>query len=157
MVMVFSAKEARASAYDDWIAGYPGIVDPSPRGDADDDGIPNGIEFVLGTRPDSPDARTVLPEMALVRITTPGVVPPGDYLKVTWRRADRANELDPSVEISTNLMDWRAAAGGTEGIVIREFAEGYGPFLDRVEVYIPMALAVNGRLLARLKLPSTQA
>jgi len=154
VVLGFSAGEVRANAYDTWIAGYPGITDSSPNADPDHDGIPNGIEFILDTDPTVPTSTAVQPEMALVRITTPGVVPMGDYLKVTWRRADRSSELNPAVEISTNLTDWRTAAGGTEGIVIREFAEGYGAFLDRVEVYVPMALAMNGRLFARLKLPS---
>ncbi|MGC4014305.1 MAG: hypothetical protein QM755_07265 [Luteolibacter sp.] len=149
--------EARANGYDTWISGYPGLGDASPNADPDHDGIPNGIEFVLGTDPSVADAPAVLPQMEFIQIQTHGTVPIGNYVKMTWRRADRSNELNPGIEISTNLSHWRPAAGGNEGIVVREYAEGYGAFLDKVEVYIPTSLAVNGRLFARLKLPSPQA
>lgn len=156
-VTVIAAGDARANAYDSWIATYPGIGNSGPTADPDHDGIPNGIEFVLGTDPSIPNGPAVMPQMEMIHIATSGVVPAGDYLKITWRRADRSNELNPGVEISTNLDQWRPASGGSEGIVVREYAEGYGAFLDRVEVYVPRALAVNGRLFARLKLPPAQA
>ena len=45
--------------YDAWIAGFPGLPDPLPDGDPEDDGIANLVEYAAGTSPVNKDSPLV--------------------------------------------------------------------------------------------------
>ncbi|MEY4243904.1 MAG: hypothetical protein RLZZ245_1489, partial [Verrucomicrobiota bacterium] len=123
-------------------AAAKGLTGPTAAFDADpdNDGLPNGIEFVLGgePNPDHPHANSTY--------LLPTVQTRGDQLVVTYIRSDAAAYLLPLVEFDEDLIaPWTTAiAGGNAEIRITD-----GTPADTVEVSIPR----NGstRIFARLK------
>ena len=107
--------------------------------DSDGDGIPNGIEFVIGGEP-APGAASssaaLLPQASYD-------TPTGDLVFV-FRRTPESAYLNPAVEYSTTLAGtWNAAPAGT---VI-----GNASGADLVEVRLPSSLVTSGKIFARLK------
>jgi len=107
--------------------------------DSDGDGIPNGIEFVIGGEP-APGAESnsaaLLPHASYEKAT-------GDLVFV-FRRTPESTYLNPTVEYSTTLTgSWNPAAAGT--------VVGNAGGVDLVEVRLPASFAAAGKIFARLK------
>ncbi len=131
--------------YQAWAAAN-GIPGAGAAVDSDNDGIPNGIEFVIGGNPNGPGADSAL--LPTVSTSDPA------YLDFTFRRTDDAAGYDPYVEYSTNLSTWTTAEPGEPTltpVLIDETDDFYGAGIDRVVVRIPRALAANKELFARLR------
>lgn len=131
-----------SDAYGDW-ENANGIAGAGAEIDSDNDGIPNGIEFVIGGDPSGPDSDS---NALLPTITTDAT-----YLNFTFRRTDESAPYDPVVEYGSALTGWTEAEAGVDGVVINETNDGFGAGIDSIEVKIPRTLAVDERLFARLK------
>lgn len=129
-----------------WAAGF-GLTgaEASPEADPDHDGIPNGVEFVLGGNPQS----SITPHPAKATFRDGNMV-------LTLAREDRSETPDVTlkVETSTDLVNWTTnfffigsstAHGSSRGVTIAE--NGDAP--DSITVEIPHA--GNDRVFARLK------
>ena len=108
--------------------------------DPDQDGIPNGLEFVLGGQPNpglpGSDSRHLLPTATL----------DGDRLVFSYSRNPAAAYLDPVVEFTTDLAgSWIPAVAGSNATA--EVIHGVGA--DTIHTVIPTAGAP--RLFARLR------
>ena len=131
-----------SSAYGDWEIAN-GIAGAGPETDSDNDGVLNGIEFVIGGDPSGPgsSSSTLLPT----------ITSDATYLNFTFRRTDVSAVYDPVVEYGSSLAGWTEAEAGVNGVVIEETDAGFGAGIDSVRVRIPRSLASNARLFARLK------
>ena len=133
----------RSASYNGWAAGFPALTDPDPSLDFDQDGLSNGVEFVVGGNPTIPDSATFAPTAT----DTPST------FEFDFRRTDQAN-ADDSIRIepeySTDLFDWILAEDGDEGVSIVVTDDFYGVGIDRVVVTLPKSLATEDKLFARL-------
>ncbi|MGC4014851.1 MAG: autotransporter-associated beta strand repeat-containing protein [Luteolibacter sp.] len=134
-----------------WIAGF-GLTDPAdrlPGADPDHDGIVNAIEFVLGGNPATGDDSALLPNGTTVSADLGSGMT--DYFKFTFRRSAASASLNPAAFYNTDLNTIWTPAQGAPGVVIVPTVDGYVTGIDKVEVYIPRSLSVNGKLFGRLK------
>lgn len=120
-----------------------GISGAGADTDSDGDGIPNGIEFVIGGDPSGPgsDSSALLPT-ATVDATN---------LSFVFRRTDDSAGFDPVVEYSSTLAGWTTAQGGVGGVIITEDNNFYGASTDRVTVTIPRPLPPGSAFFTRLR------
>lgn len=118
-----------------------GIASASPTDDSDTDGIPNAIEFVLGSDPSGPDSDS--------SDSLPTGEIEGTFFKFVFTRTLASASFAPYVEFGDSLNDWTTAINGESGIQISE-EPVEGMDMDRVTVLIPLALATENRLFARL-------
>lgn len=120
-----------------------GIAGAGSAEDSDGDGIPNGIEFVIGGDPSGPDSdsNNLLPTTTVDE----------QYVTFEFRRTDEAAAYNPLVEYGSTLTGWTEAEGGVDGVVIAEDNGFFGMGIDRVRVQIPRALAIGSKLFARLR------
>ena len=109
--------------------------------DANSDGVPNGIAFVLGAANANADALSLLPM---------GTIGSGNDFIFTYRQADIAAHLDPFAEYAADLLLWERATDGDDGVEILIMDDGFGPGIDRVQVTIPDSLAPDGRIFGRV-------
>lgn len=118
-----------------------GIAGAGAEADSDGDGLPNGIEFVVGGDPSGSTSNALLP------------VAGGDatYFDLAFRRTDDSAPFDPFVEYGSTLSGWTVAEPGTDGVIIAEENDHFGPGIDRVTVRIPRGLAIGAKLFARLR------
>ncbi len=108
--VVFTA--ATGDDYESWINGF-GLAE-GQKGfdhDADHDGLPNGIEYILGGNPATgPDSEPVL-----------SFTHDGTHMEFVFTRMNRAEYLDPMVQHSTTLQNpWTPAVHGQNGVTITE-------------------------------------
>jgi autotransporter-associated beta strand protein len=134
-----------AGGYEDWEIEN-GIEGAGSLADSDSDGIPNGIEFVIGGIPFGPGSASngLLEPVAL----------DAEYLTYVFRRTDAAAAYDPYVEYGSTLSGWTEATAGEPvltPVLINEDNNFYGAGIDRVTVRIPRALATGTKLFARLR------
>ncbi len=124
-----------------------GIEGAGATADSDGDGIPNGIEFVIGGDPSGPgsDSNGLLPTLTVS----------GGYLNFNFRRTDESAVFDPVAEYSSSLAGWTIAEAGVNGVIINEVDDGFGTGIDSVTVRIPIGLAIDEKLFARLKVDFT--
>lgn len=124
-----------------------GIAGAGAAADSDQDGIKNGIEFVIGGDPSGPgsDSNALLPTSKIN----------GTYLDFVYRRTAASVSSNPYVEYGSDLTGWTTAVAGTGGVIINVEANGFASGVDKVTVRIPQSLATNSKLFARLgiKLP----
>lgn len=117
--------------------------------DFDNDGLPSGIEWVLGGDPTL--ASDGVSKAPVFDHTTDL-----NYFIYRYRRSDIAN-ADPKTTIavvySSNLVDWTTAVddGISPNIMIADSNDFYGAGVDMVEVKIKRALAVSGKIFSRFK------
>jgi hypothetical protein len=138
LVLVYAA--GSGTPYSNW-ATANGIAGATANQDSDGDGIPNGIEFVIGGDPSGPDSSSLH--------LLPVITSDATYLNFTFRRTDESAGSNPVVQYSTDLGDtWLEAQSGEEGVIVEETNTGTG--VDTVTVKIPRALAEGGKLFARL-------
>ncbi|BCX48828.1 hypothetical protein HAHE_27360 [Haloferula helveola] len=141
--------------YGDFVSPLDPLTDGAPELDPDGDGVPIGIEWVVGGSADdsaSPDTDK-LPTGGLVNADPDGDLTSSDYLLFTYRRTTAAGtDANTTIEVNygTDLSGWTTAADGVDGIVIFDTQNGFGAGVDQVDVYIPVSLAVDGRLFAYL-------
>jgi hypothetical protein len=130
-----------SNAYGAWETTN-GIAGAGSAVDSDGDGIPNGIEFVIGGDPSGPgsDSNSLLPTFTV----------DSQYLTFVFRRTDESAPYNPFVEYGSALTGWTEAEGGVNGVIIAEDNDFFGGSTDRVRVQIPRALAVGSKLFARL-------
>jgi autotransporter-associated beta strand protein len=107
--------------------------------DSDGDGIPNGIEFVIGGEPAAgagSNSTALLPQASYDQAT--------HELVFVFRRTAESAYLNPSVQYNTTLQGtWNAGPAGT--------VVGNASGADLVEVRLSSSLAATGKIFARLK------
>jgi autotransporter-associated beta strand protein len=117
--------------------------------DANNDGVDNGLAWVLGAANPSANALPLLP--AMDNTTDP------DFFIFTYRRDDDAN-TDPNTtikaEYGSTLSGWTPAVAGPD-IIITPTDDFYPVGIDMVQVKIRRTLAVGGKLFARLNVQNT--
>ena len=128
--------------YNSWLTDN-GIAGAGSGTDSDNDGISNGIEFVIGGDPSGPNSNST------------SLLPTGttdaNHLTFVFRRTDAAAAYNPYVQYSSTLTGWTKAQAGVAGVTIGEENDYYGAGIDRVTVKIPRNLNVGGKLFARLQ------
>ena len=130
-----------ATAYESWETDN-GIGGAGSTEDSDNDGIPNGIEFVLGGDPSGPDSDS--------SSLLPTGTRDGTHLVIVFRRTDASIGDDPVVQYGSTLDDWTPAVDDVEDVAIEVEDDFYDTGIDKVTVRLPLALAVDGKLFARL-------
>lgn len=114
--------------------------------DANNDGVDNGIAWVLGAADEDANAIPLLP--TLDHTSDP------NFIIFTYRRDDDANtnpQTSIKVEYGTNMADWSPAThNGTTIIIPPATDDGAGPGVDLVQVKISRTLAAGGKLFTRL-------
>lgn len=121
-----------------------GITGAGADVDSDNDGIPNGIEFVIGGDPSGPDSDS----SALL----PTITKSETHLTFVFRRTDASAGYNPFVEYGSDLSGWTEAIPGEPAenpVTISEDNGFYGAGIDRVTVVIPLP-EDGGKLFARL-------
>ncbi|MCW1925772.1 autotransporter-associated beta strand repeat-containing protein [Luteolibacter arcticus] len=126
--------------YGDWEQDN-GIAGAGAETDSDADGIPNGIEFVIGGDPSNSPSNALLPTLS-VNAT---------HLIFVFRRTEDSEAFDPFVQYGSTLTGWTPAQDGSNGVEIDEDPNFYPNNTDRVTVTIPRPPASTGKLFARLK------
>jgi len=136
-----------ASAYDTWASSH-GLTGPNAAFDFDfdNDGIDNGLEWILGGNPTT-SSTGILP------VATRNLS--GDLVFTFTREEDAISETTLKVEFGTDLASWpkQATIGATSSgpdvngvtVSINTVASP-----DAVTVTIPASNAPSGRILARL-------
>jgi len=138
------ASLAAGFAFDTWIgtgAGGKGLSGSAAAFDADPDhdGIPNGIEFVIGGEPNPAHAGSNS------RALLPTAVASGSNLVFTYTLMHAAAYLNPVVEFDGDLQGvWTTATAANATIAVLA-----GSLSDTVTVTIPKN--ANTRMFARLK------
>lgn len=138
----FLTNSGASSAYDTW-ADTNTLVGADRDGDADpdNDGIPNGVEFVIGGNPKS----------AVDGGKLPTVERSGGNVLFRFRRTDDSAYLNPFVQHDTDLVaPWTTAVNGSGGVVVTVENDFHSAGVDRVTVSIPSAGDEN---FARLVVP----
>jgi fibronectin-binding autotransporter adhesin len=136
---------AGGDAYGGWET-LNGIAGAGANVDSDNDGIPNGIEFVVGGDPSGPGSASngLLPAISV----------DGTYLNFVFRRSDESAAYAPFVEYGNSLGGWTPAQNGINGVIVttEDNPVDLPANTDRVTVRIPRALAApDSRLFARLR------
>lgn len=129
--------------YGDWETAN-NIAGAGSATDSDNDGLPNGIEFVVGGTPSGPDSDD--------SDKLPTVTVDATYLNFTFRRTDASAGYTPYAEYGSDLTGWTEAEAGVNGVVIDETNDGFGAGIDQVVVRIPRTLAIGSRLFTRLRI-----
>ena len=126
-------KLVKTPGYATWADSFEGLTDKTPGGDPDGDGIKNLVEYVIGGDP-RVSSTEFLPKRAIV----------GTDLVLSYQRSD-ASEADTTQtgQWSVNLTGWNDIAP----VLVNE--NGTEP--DAMEIRIPLANAVNGKLFGRLQ------
>ncbi|MCX6864798.1 MAG: autotransporter-associated beta strand repeat-containing protein, partial [Verrucomicrobia bacterium] len=106
--------------------------------DANNDGVANGMAWVLGATDKDANATSLLPTLDN---TDP------NYFIFTYRQKDDANtdtKTTIKAEYSSNLTGWTEAVHDGSNIIITPSDEGGGTGIDLVQVKIKRTLAVGG-------------
>ena len=122
---------ATATAYEDWAAGYASNQDQGsesteaimPDEDPDQDGLPNRLEYALGTEPFVADSTP----FAVSQIEVDGE----PCLQVTFKLRRDRTDVNLQIEASPDLVIWSSA----NVRIRRESGLGY---YDQIQVDVPM-------------------
>ena len=134
-----------SDTYAAWISNYPSVGQASGlTDDADRDGIPNGIENIFGTAPDTSSA-------GLTQISASATT-----LVFRHSRSNSiASDLSAGYEWSGNLVAWQPSAasegGTTVTITAATITDSSAPDNDLVEVTATMTGILKPRIFVRLK------
>ncbi len=134
------------STYASYIAAFPAAAGaPGFTQDADNDGIANGVENVLGTNPTTNSA-------GLVQVSATAT-------SVTFRHSltnTPASDVSYSYEWSADLTNW-FASGGTNGsgttatIAATTLVDNVAPATDEIQVVITITAGPASKLFGRIK------
>ena len=118
-----------------WAESFPDLLDKSPGGDPDGDGICNLMEYILGGDP---------------RVASSGFLPTparvGANLVLSYQRSDDSESDTTQLgQWSSDLITWTDLAP----VLVNE--NGNDP--DDMEIRIPLSNAVGGKLFGRLQVP----
>ena len=133
------------AAYEDWIAGFPGAAGaPGFYEDADSDGVPNGVEHVLGTDPTA-SSSGLTPVSATANSLT---------FRATLAKV-LATDVDVGFEWSSDLVEWKdsgaANASGTiVTIGITAFLPGTTPDNQQYELLATATGTATKKIFVRL-------
>ena len=119
---------------------YSAIADPAKRGPADDpdgDGIPNLLEYFMGTGPDSSSSG------GSVTIKDPAA------FTVTYQRAKGITDVSASLEWSPDLANWYTS-GQSDGTRSITFVETVSPGAGNTPDTVEAATSISGQTAARL-------
>ncbi|MCW1915385.1 autotransporter-associated beta strand repeat-containing protein [Luteolibacter sp. GHJ8] len=119
-----------------------GISGAGSAADSDNDGIANGIEFVLGGDPSGPGSNSTS--------LLPTATKDATHFEFTFRRTDESAASTPFVEYGSDLSGWAIAQNGTAGVTISNDNDFHGQGIDRVRVRIPLPSGETS-LFARLR------
>jgi autotransporter-associated beta strand protein len=118
-------------------------------GDANGDGVANGIAWALGAANPQENATTLLPTLDNIS--------DAEFLIFSYRR-NHVAAADPNttitVQYASELETWTDASPGPD-IIITPFNAFHGPGIDKVEVKIRRTLAMGSKLFARLRVGMT--
>jgi hypothetical protein len=125
------------------LTGNDALFDADP----DQDGVSNGIEFIVGSNPTlANDASAFIPNVTVTGVT------PSRVATVVYRRTDASIYLNSVLEISPDLLSWEEPIDGFNGASIVVDNDFYGVGIDKVTV----TLDANGpRGFARLRAVAT--
>ena len=127
--------------YDDYCAYYG--LDPqsdgAPGEDAENDGLSNIIEFLVGGNPVLSDLEAVSPVLT---------TEPGGFAFSYRRRLGAGGFASDTVETSTNLEAWSVAVDGESGVLIDAVPIASDPGFEEITVHLP---ASEDKAFARLK------
>jgi autotransporter-associated beta strand protein len=142
--LVWTAGAVAPNAYDLWSAG---LTNPAFDFDSDQDGIENGLEWILGGNPSQNDSPSRLPVVT-------GNASTGLTLTFT-REEDSIAETTLIVEYAAGLSGvWASAVIDQDGGSFENGVEitiDEVPSPDGVTINIPASNELGGRLFARLK------
>ncbi|RYD20695.1 MAG: hypothetical protein EOP88_14055 [Verrucomicrobiaceae bacterium] len=130
-----------SNTYQNWIGANAPATGFTP--DSDNDGIPNGVEHVLGTNPNTPSR-------GLVAVTSTAT-------SATFKHSlnpSLASDVTPSYQWSTNLVEWKAS-GATNTSGTTATITPSAPVAGEVTVTISITGGPAGKLFGRLA--ATQA
>lgn len=145
-LLVFTSS---GSPYDTWATGFSGLSNPAADVDFENDGLPSGIEWVVGGNPTVADGPSVAP---VLDTSDPS------NLVFTFRRTDAADgdfNTAIAVEYGSDLSGWTKAVNGENGVTIAVADDFHGAGIDKVTVSIPKSLAIDEKLFARLQVEVT--
>ena len=98
------------SPYQQWAQGAPYYLsgdDADFNADADQDSVPNGIEFIVGGNPTvANDANALLPQVSVTG------APGSRIATISFRTTAASDYLNPALQYSVNLIDWDIATVG---------------------------------------------
>jgi autotransporter-associated beta strand protein len=97
------------ATYNDWIAGFPGAASATGfNQDADSDGVPNGVEHVLGTDPSASSSGLTHVSATANSLT----------FRATLANA-LATNVAPGIEWSSDLVEWKSSeAANASGTIV---------------------------------------
>ncbi|MCX6868859.1 MAG: hypothetical protein NTV46_22185, partial [Verrucomicrobia bacterium] len=128
-------------------ASWAGTGDNAFDDDANNDGVDNGMAWVLGAT--DKDANAYSPTSLLPTLDTTDP----NYFIFTYNRKDDANtdtKTTIKAEYCSDLATWTEAVHDGSNIIITPNDEGGGTGIDLVQVKIKRTLAVGGKLFVRL-------
>ena len=137
--LVYSA----ASPYTTWSGGTAADIDTN------NDGVENGVAWVLGATNPAANAIGLLP--SLDNTSDP------DFFIYNYRRSDAAAADANTVikaQYGSNLTNWVDATPGAD-IIITSYDDFHAAGIDKVEVRIRRTLAVGNKLYVRLNVVVT--
>lgn len=146
-VSVTVSGSGSGSAYDSWASG---LANPAFDFDSDNNGIPNGLQWILG-------GTQTQRELASI---APGLTHDATYFQLTFKRVDASvTETTLSTEWDVDLTGtWTSVAvdqtvagsyNYANGVIVTVVTNAAAP--DDITVKIPRSNAVGGKLFARLK------
>ncbi len=112
--------------------------------DPDGDGLPNAIEFVLGTQPNP-----ALPDSESSAHRPTGRIDDGRFI-FSFRRSHASHSNDVFVETSVDLVNWQRVSDGEIDAAIHQKPEPGLAAFDRVEVSLPLENNPAARRFMRL-------
>lgn len=133
-----------AATFSDWAGGYSLGGLTGTHDDPDHDGIPNAIENILGTAPDTTTA-------GLTLVSSSG----GNLVFRHSRSNTPASDLVPSYEWSADMVTWHVSGASDTGTTVTltptTITDNVAPANDLVEVTAAVTGTPKPKIFARLK------
>jgi subtilisin-like proprotein convertase family protein len=134
-----------SSTFNTWVGGFPSLGDATGlTDDFDRDGLPNGIENLLGTAPDLSN-----PGLTQVSATATTLVFQHS------RSNTPASDLTPSYEWSSDLTTWNTSASTVAGTTVTfgtaVITDTTAPANDLIEVTATLSGTPAAKIFVRLK------